>query len=317
MPDAPVDPARWALLAVHRDYLLRIARGRTRSEQDAEDCVQEALLRCAQFADLDEERVVALLTSVTARLCVDLHRSRAARDRAMQRLTAEPAAAPSHEDAVCDRAEAAWVAGLVGALPRRQQQVVAARAAAGSGVEAAQRLGLSYKSVEAALGRARQTVRHAWKGVLVWLGSTRLRRNTAVAIVAAASVLTFGLGLRILGPHHPAEPGARGGGISGVLPELVPAAGRERGPRPLPALTRPPRSGGEPAPPGPPDRRGGEPSCMVGVGSACAGTSDPSPPEDLVQRVEDYVAFMSYCVSHGPQVRPSPLYARCPSPPPR
>ncbi len=308
---SPPDPARWALIAPHRDYLLRLARRRTPTEQDAEDCVHEAMLRCAQFDGLDESRVVALLTSVTTRLCVDLHRTRSAQDRAAHRLAGEPAVAPSHEDAVCDQAEAVWVAGLAGSLPRRQRDAVAARAATDSGAEAAHLLGLSYKSIEAALGRARHTVRTAWRGALIWLGASRLRRGTAVAFVAAASVVTFGLGVRTLDAHRPP------GGERDVAEPVRPVAGdRDGATGPLPRLTSSPYPEPVPGPTGPEPPKRPWPSCQVGVGSACAGTTDPTP-TDLVTRVSDYVDFVAYCVSHGPSVRPSPLYFRCPSYPPR
>jgi DNA-directed RNA polymerase specialized sigma24 family protein len=109
---------RWAAVTAQRERLLRIARARTLNEQDAEDCVQEAMLRCVEFAGLDEVRLEAFLTTVTIRLCADTHRVRRQRDRAAPRL-AGPALAPGPEEDVCDRAEADWVAHRFRALPRR------------------------------------------------------------------------------------------------------------------------------------------------------------------------------------------------------
>ena len=65
---------RWERMWSHREQLLRVARRRSMSLEDAEDAVHEAMLRAAERPDLDEERLGAWLTTVTMRLCVDRHR---------------------------------------------------------------------------------------------------------------------------------------------------------------------------------------------------------------------------------------------------
>lgn len=55
----------------HRQRLLRLARLRAASPADAEDCVQEALLRVATHARLDQKRVGGLLTTIVLNLCAD------------------------------------------------------------------------------------------------------------------------------------------------------------------------------------------------------------------------------------------------------
>lgn len=87
----------WAAVYAERERLLRLARARTLNEAEAEDCVSEAMLRCVEFDSVDEERLGALLTAVTLRLCADQHRGRARMRRAGDRI-AEPATEPSPEE---------------------------------------------------------------------------------------------------------------------------------------------------------------------------------------------------------------------------
>lgn len=118
------DTARWTALWAHRDALLRVARRRVPDPADAEDCVSEAMLRAAVFAGLDVERAGAFLTAVVVRLCADLHREA----RRVPVALADDQE-PSPEAAVCDRAEAVWLAGLVAAhLTDREQAAVRCRA---------------------------------------------------------------------------------------------------------------------------------------------------------------------------------------------
>ena len=65
---------RWNLVLAERERLLRLATSRLGRTTDAEDCVQEAMIRAVTFDALDESRVAALLTTITLRLCVDLQR---------------------------------------------------------------------------------------------------------------------------------------------------------------------------------------------------------------------------------------------------
>ena len=60
-----------ALVLEHRKRLQRLVRTRLPEPCDAEDVVQEALIRAVCFADLDEARVGALLTTTALRLCAD------------------------------------------------------------------------------------------------------------------------------------------------------------------------------------------------------------------------------------------------------
>lgn len=158
---------RWAAVGAHRDRLLRLSRARCANLQDAEDCVQEAMLRAVEFDALDEERLGQFLTTVTVRLCTDLHRGRSRGDRLSRRLAGYTAAVePGPEDAVCDRAESAWLSRHVDTLPVRQREIVHARAAGQSCGAVAEQLRMSYAAIESALSRARRTLRVALESTL-------------------------------------------------------------------------------------------------------------------------------------------------------
>jgi hypothetical protein len=78
---------------------------------DAEDAVHEAMVRAAENANVDDARLGAWLTWVTIRLCVDRHRQ-INREAEVHTRSARAAAGPATvEDAVCDQAEAKWLAG--------------------------------------------------------------------------------------------------------------------------------------------------------------------------------------------------------------
>jgi len=151
----------WELVLPHRERLLRIARRRLPTLEDAEDCVQEALIRAACAARLDVARVGQYMTSVLIRLCVDHMRTLAAGQRALTRSHGEHRDPPPEED-ICDLAEASWIRErVVGRLTVREQDVLLARADGLSTREAAQRLNISGKAAEAALTRARARIRVA------------------------------------------------------------------------------------------------------------------------------------------------------------
>jgi DNA-directed RNA polymerase specialized sigma24 family protein len=145
------DSHRWHAVWSHRDQLLRVARRRVPNAMDAEDCVSEAMLRAAAFAGLDVERAGAFLTAVTVRLCADVHRDTG---REVPVATAPEAVEPSEENAVCDRAEAAWLAGLAGAA-LTERELAALRRRAGWPAPPA----TTGKAEAMALARARTKLR--------------------------------------------------------------------------------------------------------------------------------------------------------------
>ena len=186
---------RWALVLLHREHMLNVARRRCRTEEDAEDCVHEAMLRVAQFETLDPDRVGAMLTSVTVRLAVDIHRGRARARRYLPRLVSVPAQQQLPDEAVVDAGEARWLAAQLEHLPDREREVLRQRAAGYTIGESAARLSVSYKSVESAFNRARGRMR-MWAGagsllVAEYLRRLRLRQQPG-AVLASLAMLSAG-----------------------------------------------------------------------------------------------------------------------------
>ncbi|GAA4010590.1 sigma-70 family RNA polymerase sigma factor [Streptomyces plumbiresistens] len=189
--EAQTDDDRWQRMWSHREHLLRVARRRSMSIEDAEDAVHEAMLRAAERPGLDEERLAAWLTTVTMRLCVDRYRqvSREAEVRASPTLIA-PGPVPV-EEVVCDRAEAKWLAVRSGELPARQAEALRLRSEDLDVGQVAVRMGLSYRTVESLLARARRTLRNslaATLGLALFLiGRGQPRAGGKAQAVAAAS----------------------------------------------------------------------------------------------------------------------------------
>ncbi|MER7482220.1 sigma-70 family RNA polymerase sigma factor [Streptomyces sp. NPDC126510] len=187
---------RWRRMWSHREHLLKVARRRSMSAEDAEDAVHEAMLRAAERPDLDEERLVAWLTTVTMRLCVDRYRqmNREAEVRTSPTLIA-PGPVPV-EEAVCDRAEAKWLAVRSGELPARQAEALRLKSQDLDVGQVAVRMGLSYRTVESLLARARRTLRQSLAATLGcalfligWGRPRGVGRAQAVAVASTAASL--------------------------------------------------------------------------------------------------------------------------------
>lgn len=186
---------RWERMWTHREQLLKVARRRSMSLEDAEDAVHEAMLRAAERPDLDDERLAAWLTTVTIRLCVDRYRqvSREAEVRKSPTLIA-PGPVPV-EEAVCDRAEARWLAVRSGELPARQAEAIRLKSEDLDVSQVAVRMGLSYRTVESLLARARRTLRNSLAGTLglalFLCGRGRPRASHAQALAVASTAATL------------------------------------------------------------------------------------------------------------------------------
>jgi RNA polymerase sigma factor (sigma-70 family) len=263
--DAAERRRRWQVVLPHRQYLVRIALSRGMSREDAEDCAQEAMVRCVGFAGLDETRVQAFLATTTARLCVDRYRVHAHDTRVGVKLGPWYLDEPSPEEATCDRSEASWVARHVESLPAQQRAALVAKAEGLSGVEIAARMGLSYKAVESLLSRARAYVRAAV--ATVWVLAARARRlpedapaMTMAALVTVAAFVPGGP----LAPRRDASAADRTATVTATVGAAVvpsapaalrraaPAATRLPVPPPperLPTPVVPRRPGPLPAPP--------------------------------------------------------------------
>ncbi|MFF2205601.1 sigma-70 family RNA polymerase sigma factor [Streptomyces sp. NPDC058145] len=240
----PADTAaadeRWQRMWSHREQLLKVARRRSMSQEDAEDAVQEAMLRAAERPHLDDERLGAWLTTVTMRLCVDRYRqvNREAEVGTRPTLIA-PGPVPV-EEVVCDRAEAKWLAVRSGELPARQAEALRLRSEDLDVSQVAVRMGLSYRTVESLLARARRTLRASLAGtlglVLFLVGRGRMRgggnaqavaiTSTAATLVVAGFVMPFALD----GGRHGSGPVPRPATSSDAQVLSGEAAGRGRTP---------------------------------------------------------------------------------------
>ncbi|MGW2522744.1 sigma-70 family RNA polymerase sigma factor [Streptomyces sp. NPDC001617] len=217
---------RWQRMWSHREQLLKVARRRSMSLEDAEDAVHEAMLRAAERPDLDDERLGAWLTTVTMRLCVDRYRqvNREAEVHSRPTLVA-PGPVPV-EEAVCDRAEAKWLAVRSGELPARQAEALRLKSQDLDVSQVAVRMGLSYRTVESLLARARRTLRNSLAATLGFalflFGRGRLKAggkaqavavaSTAATLAVAGFVLPYALDMGGSGPTAPRPSVAPGTG---------------------------------------------------------------------------------------------------------
>ncbi|MEU2157648.1 sigma-70 family RNA polymerase sigma factor [Streptomyces sp. NPDC019396] len=246
---------RWQRAWSHREQLLKVARRRSMSLEDAEDAVHEAMVRAAENPHLDDERLGAWLTTVTTRLCVDRYRQvhRETEVRSSPTLLA-PVPVPV-EEAVCDRAEAKWLAVRSGELPARQAEALWLKSEDLDVSQVALRMGLSYRTVESLLARARRTLRNslaATLGVALWVIGRGRQGGNAQAVAVSSVAATLAVAGLVLPYAHDAEgPSSRppspsvsqsSKGMPGARPTTsAPAGGGDAG-QPA-ASSRPGRSG--------------------------------------------------------------------------
>lgn len=222
---AGVSPTRWAQIWARRNLLLRVARRNGAGPEDAEDVVQQAMLRAGEHSEIADEQLQAWLITVTTRLCVDGHRRRASETRRWQRVShraavAQPGQRP--EDEVCDRAEAAWVASqATGQLPPRQAEALRLIAEGCDIGQVATELGVHHRAAESLLARARRTLRAvltASLGVLIPMWRTPgvlSGQPVAVALACAAVAVAVAVTPAVLvapapgGPDIPARQSAQ------------------------------------------------------------------------------------------------------------
>lgn len=234
----------WDQILAHRERLLAVARRRCPSLADAEDVVHEAMLRCATFGNLDAERLGQFLTSVTMRLCADLHRSADRDGRIAVRIAAEPERHElGPEDETCGKAYAQAIEALVDTLPERQRVVLSDRAHGLTMNQICKRRSLTYKAAESALARARGTMRQMLPSLMAGLtvvGALLRRRRAVVAVATVPVVAVLALSgvvkLPFLGTRPPATHAMPD--VPFVLGEpLDPAAHVTRAPAAAPAAT--------------------------------------------------------------------------------
>lgn len=223
VPDQPVSPDDDFDDALRRatPRLHRYAARRLGDQHEAEEVVQEALLRAFQHRQLlaTEDDLMAWLTVVTGRLVIDRLR---VRGRSTPVAEIPPSGRTSRDtaDVVVAREEARRALDALEAMPGRQASVLWAREVEGlSYDDIGDRFGLSEPSVRSLLHRARRTLRREYAargGSLPAVGLVALapwmhglrhaarvrhlarRGGTAAAVAAtglvAATVVPFGGG---------------------------------------------------------------------------------------------------------------------------
>ncbi len=235
---AGMAPARWARVWDNRALLLRVARRHGADLEDAEDAVQEAMLRAAEHPEIAEDRLRAWLVAVTTRLCMDGHRSRTREVRRWQRISARAEvqqAGQQLEDEVCERSEAAWVASMASELlPPRQAQALLLTAEGCDVQQVANRLGVRYRAAESLLARARRTVRTAVTtglGVLVlaWRTCVPAASNPAPIALASATAATMvvvaaAIPAMLPGHQRPSQPPTLPPAVMPVIPTPAPTS---------------------------------------------------------------------------------------------
>ncbi|MEU4742419.1 sigma-70 family RNA polymerase sigma factor [Actinosynnema sp. NPDC023658] len=194
-------------LATAVEQVIRRLRQQGLSRADAEDCAHEALLALLiRQTDPNAEPIVtvrAWLTSVAQRKLVDQARRAVLEQRTLAHpRTAVPAASDPAE-IVSDRAFAGWLAQALDELPEDTRRVCRSVAAGASIDDIAARSGLTRRSVQSHLTRARSLLRHlaagaaaALAGTVVWAtlhttattaGSAPVVPTTATAAVRHAA----------------------------------------------------------------------------------------------------------------------------------
>jgi RNA polymerase sigma-70 factor (ECF subfamily) len=202
--------------------LQRFAVRRLLDSHEAEEVVQEALLRAFQHKDSlrTQDDLMAWLTVVTGRLVIDRLRVRG-RMTPVAELPAGSRAARDTADVVVARDEARIALDALEAMPSRQASVLWAREVEGlSYDDISERYGLSEPTVRSLLHRARRTLRreYAVRGgtlpslglvaLAPWLRGLRLAgrlRDAARKTTGAAAVSATGLAVATFAPlwtHH-------------------------------------------------------------------------------------------------------------------
>jgi len=197
--------------------LKRYAARRLHDEHEAEEVVQEALLRAFQHRHLlaTEDDLMAWMTVVTGRLVIDRLRVRG-RSTPVAELPATARTGRDTAEVVVARDEARIALDALEAMPGRQASVLWAREVEGlSYDEIGERYGMSEPSVRSLLHRARRTLRREYAqrggtlpavGLIAfapWLRGLRAAgriRHVARRTAGAATVAATGLAVATVVP---------------------------------------------------------------------------------------------------------------------
>jgi RNA polymerase sigma factor (sigma-70 family) len=214
---------------------------------DAEDAVQEALLRAAaNHGGLDQDRISGWLTAVTIRLCVDSHRKRERESRHWGRAPGNPSPRAVDEEVV-ERDWATWVASHLDRLPPRQRAALLLKADGHDTGTVARHLGVSHRSAESLLARARRALRSVLLPAVVgvaalWHVVARLTGRKAVLIASGAGAAVLSGLVFVQGGIAPHQPTTEAPPVAPVHTPSGPAATGPRlgdAPTPDPTTSRP------------------------------------------------------------------------------
>lgn len=157
-----------ALVTLHLDRVLAVARRVLGSRSDAEDVAQEVFLRvwtrAAEWRP-GRARLSTWLYRVTVNLCIDRQRQRPAH-RGIEEAAERPDPAAGAEETLAARQRQKLVEQAVAELPERQRSAVALCYTAGlSNAAAAEALDVSVGALESLLVRAKRTLRARLAGL--------------------------------------------------------------------------------------------------------------------------------------------------------
>jgi RNA polymerase sigma factor (sigma-70 family) len=141
-----------------RPTLVRIAARRCAAPVDPDDIVGEAMVRGAEFDDLDMSRLEQFLVSTVTRLCADEVRRRTVATRMAGHPRLVPPTEQDPAENACDRAEARWLAVQILALPRRDRELVDMVVDGKPHSEIARELGTTTQGAHSALYRLRKRI---------------------------------------------------------------------------------------------------------------------------------------------------------------
>ena len=155
---------RWALVAPHRQRLVKIAAHLLHDGCEAEDVADDALLKAVTWnRELDATKLPALLNRIVGQLVIDRHRKNVLRRQ--YETSNETSHIASAEDLAVGNLQTASLMGKVVALPTQRRRVFSARLAGYEPGQTAEILGMSRKAVELAYGRARKDLRKVADGM--------------------------------------------------------------------------------------------------------------------------------------------------------
>lgn len=193
-PQGAVLDARWELIAPLRAGLVNRLRNRCASTHDIEDCVQQAMLDAVSYSGLQPSSADAVVGRIAMRRAADSHRDRQRGAALRHRVAMMMTASAGVEDIATDHLAAVSLAGVASTLSELERGALHDRVIGLSLTESAERMGVTYKSAENALRRARNALRAvaAIPGFLLARSLRRLRAAvTAPALAAAAVVVTM------------------------------------------------------------------------------------------------------------------------------